>query len=302
VRKQLPRIVGAGAVALVVLVYAVCFVVNEEEGVLVETLGSVTRTLKSPEDTGLHLAWPWPVQKIHRYDLRQRLHTEPLVQVSTADSQLLVAGALALWRIGDLAAFRNAVAGNEFGADALITGPLRNAVNSAFSRRRFADIVGTAGPDDGDPVLEAMERTIAGELARTVGSYGIRIEDVGFYRLVLPARATTGVFEQMREAKERDAARQETLGRAIAEETRAKAERAYQEGIQEAAAAAGTIVAEAQAEVARLLAEAENRGLVAFLNELDAFKEIFSRNTRIVLDPGTPPLDLLRTGEGGDEE
>ncbi len=291
-KQQLPRILGACLVAAVVLIYAMTFVVHEGQGALVETFGSVEPVV----GTGVHVVWPWPIQKVYRYDLRERLYTGDRLSVTTNDGQLLVAQPFCLWKIVDPAAFRNAVAGSEERAEDLIAGPLARGVNNAFARHPFSDIV-RAGSDGDDRPRWGL-RTIEGDakttLATSLTGYGIDVADVGFCQLVLPAGATKGVFEQMREAKERDAARLESKGKARAEEIRAQAERVFQEGLREARTRAGQTVAAAHAAVAAMLSKAGDKDLLLELEKLEALKNLFANgDTTIVWDPRMPPLDIL---------
>jgi len=308
VREKLPRTAGVVCVVLVVVIYIFTFSVREGEGVLVETFGKVTRVLKSPEASGIHFSWPWPIQKIRRYDLRERVMAAPLNEVSTADNQLLVVQPFVLWRIEDPAAFREAVGAEVKRAEDLIAGPLLNGVNNVFARHAFREFVDTQGKGTTGPnVLSRMEEEITRTVAADVAQYGIAVAGVGFEQLVLPAEATKGVFEQMREAKERDAAQLENRGKAEADRIRAQARLAYERKIQEAETEAGKIVAAAHATAAGLLSGVKEKDLLLTIDAVNTLKELFADNTTIVFDPTTPPLDLLlkvkeAPGKAGEEE
>ena len=64
---------GALAVVAAALIYAVTFVLHEGEGALTVRFGSPVRVLAAPRDAGGHLAWPWPIEKVYRYDMRERI-------------------------------------------------------------------------------------------------------------------------------------------------------------------------------------------------------------------------------------
>ena len=307
-KEKLPRTAGAACVVLVVVVYIFTFSVREGEGVIVETFGKVSRVLKSPQDSGIHFSWPWPIQKIRRYDLRERVMSGELNEISTADNQLLVVQPFVLWRIEDPAAFREAVGGQEKRAEDLIAGPLLNSVNNVFARHAFREFVDTSGgKTPGPDALSRMEEEITRTVAADVAQYGIAVSKVGFEQIVLPAEATKGVFEQMRQTKERDAAQLENRGKAEADQIRAQAQLAYERKIQEAETEAGKIVAEAHAAAAELLRGIKDRDLLLTIDAVNTLKELFADKTTIVFDPTTPPLDILlkvreTVGEGGKEK
>jgi modulator of FtsH protease HflC len=302
-KTHAPRILGGLVVAVIILVYALTFVVREGEGAVVETLGKATSVLRSPQDAGVHLAWPWPIQKVHRYDLRQRLTEGDLLEISTADGQLLVAGAFVLWRIDDPLAFQKAVGGNASRVEELIAGPLRNGMNAAFGRHRFAEIVNAEEAAAGPATLRAIEREILTAVASEGTRLGIAIDELGFHQLVLPAQATEAVFEQMRDAKEGDAARLEAMGKAMAEKIKAEAELEYQQELEKAKAAATETIAAAHAEAAKKLGSVANPEVLVFLDKVDALKELMGGKTTLVLDPTVSPFDLLAAParDGGQE-
>jgi membrane protease subunit HflC len=306
VKTRLPRILGASAVVAAAAIYAVTFVLHEGEGALSVRFGSPVRVLAAPRDAGVHLTWPWPIEKVYRYDMRERIFEGGLEEASTADGQLVVAGVFVLWRVGDPRAFHEAVMGREAAAEPLIGGALRSGVNDVLARHRYAALTQAPPAQSGGGAageLEKIETEIARLLREPLGAYGIEIVAAGFHQLVLPEKAAEGVFAQMRQAKERDAARIQSEGDAQARKIKAEAQRDYERSLAEARTRAGEIAAKAKAEAAGVLAAVDNKDLLAFLDRLTALEEVFAGPTTIVWDLNTPPLDLLKelapAGAGG---
>jgi membrane protease subunit HflC len=312
VRTQLPRILGALAVVAAALIYAVTFVLHEGEGALTVRFGSPVRVLAAPRDAGVHLAWPWPIEKVYRYDMRERIFEGALEEAGTADGQLVVAGVFVLWRVGDPRAFHEAVMGREPAAETLIGGALRSGVNDALARHRYASLTHAPPAAQGDGAageLGRIEAEIARMLKEPLRAYGIDVVDAGFRQLVLPEKAAEGVFAQMRGAKDGDAARVQSEGDAQARKIKAEAQRDYERSLADARTMAGEITAKARAEAAGVLAAVDNKELLAFLDRLTALEELFAGPTTIVWDLHTPPLDLLKelmrtdaAGAAGTEE
>ncbi len=297
-RERLPRIIGAALVAIAALLYTVTFSVGPGQAALVESFGRISRVLSSPAGEGVHFKWPWPLQKVYKFDLRTRVLRSDLAEVATGDGQAIVIGPFVLWRIGDPRAFREAAAGDLQRAEALLRGPLSAACAEAFSRRRFAELVALPSGEaqrnrQGPVVLNVLEREIASSLAQEARAYGIEVEKVGFYQLLVPAEATKGIFDHMKRVKEEEASRLENVAKAEAERIRAEGQVQYEATLSEARKEAASIRAKARAQAAELLARCKEKELLVFLDKLEALKELLSQKTTLVLDTETPPLDVL---------
>ncbi len=296
-KTQLPRIIGALAVVAAACIYALTFVLHEGEGALTVRLGNPVRVLAAPADAGLHFSWPWPIEKVYRYDLRERIHRGGLEEVTTADEQLLVAGGFVLWRVNDPRKFHEAVAGKESAADALIDGMLRHGVKEVLARQPYASLARARSPvagGGGAGKLREIEEEIARVAGAPLAAFGIEVDDAGFHQLVLPEKAAEGVFAQMRQAKDADAAQVQSEGDVQARKLKAEAQREYERILADGRTKAGEITAKARAEAAGVLAAVEDKDLVMFLDRLTALEELFTGTTTIVWNLDTPPLDLLK--------
>lgn len=295
-RKKILFLLLASAVAAAGLFYMMSFVLPEGKGALVVTFGSPTERLLAPDHAGLHVKWPWPVQKVFFYDLRERLFTGPLIQVSDAEGSPVVVGAFATWHVADPQAFHEKI-GNTTLASTFLETALSSGLNKVFGQYRYTDLVRPAGGGGGDgtgtTVLKTMEKVLSGGLNRIVEQYGMRIAAVGFHRLMLTPGTSKGVFDMMREAKKRDATGIEKAGEAEAGQIQAEANRDYERALAKARTDAAGIVSEARSKAAGILAAVPDKDLLTFLDKLDTLKEFLAGETTWVVDTRTLPLDLL---------
>ena len=78
-----------GAILLLIFV-ALLFVfqVRQSEIAVVTTFGKPTRTVDSPG--GPYFKWPWPIQKVYKFDQRIQDYEDKFVEDITADSNNLL--------------------------------------------------------------------------------------------------------------------------------------------------------------------------------------------------------------------
>ena len=78
--------IGAFSAGLLFL-FMVAFMVREGEVVVVTSFGKIERAIA---EAGLYFRWPWPAQKVHRYDHRQHLLSRTLEQTMMQDGQTIL--------------------------------------------------------------------------------------------------------------------------------------------------------------------------------------------------------------------
>ena len=100
-RNRLNLVIGL----LLILVFGMwlfVFQVRESETALVTTFGKPTRTITQP---GPYLKWPWPIQRVHKFDQRIQNFEDMLDEAQTADNKILLSMVYVGWKITDAAAF-----------------------------------------------------------------------------------------------------------------------------------------------------------------------------------------------------
>ena len=85
---------------VVLLVYSAVFVVDFNQIAIVERFGQAAPPVVGAEDAGLHFKWPWPVEKLIRYDARVFVFEDTYEEVQTHDKQNVLVTVFCAWRIG----------------------------------------------------------------------------------------------------------------------------------------------------------------------------------------------------------
>ena len=102
----LGTLLTASIVVLVLLVYALTFQVRFSEVAIKVRFGKVAAVVTDPF---IYPCWPWPIERIVKYDTR--LQTLDLVEgeIKTRDGKNIIVGNFAVWRIEDPELFHIAV-------------------------------------------------------------------------------------------------------------------------------------------------------------------------------------------------
>ena len=85
-RNILTLIVGAVLVVIFALLLFV-FQVRQSETAVVTTFGRPVRDITAP---GAYFKWPWPVQKVYKYDGRVQNFEDKFNETLTADQNMLI--------------------------------------------------------------------------------------------------------------------------------------------------------------------------------------------------------------------
>jgi membrane protease subunit HflC len=126
-------------------------------------------------------------------------------------------------------------------------------------------------------------------------NYGIRVTMLGVKQLGLPESITGKVFDRMRAERQRLVKQFQSEGEAEAIRIRAEADRVRQETLAHADAEAMTIRGQAEAEAAKHFAVFQREPeLASFLIQLNSLANSLKERSTLVLDPQTPPFNLLR--------
>ena len=100
-RNILTVIVGAVLVVIFALLLFT-FQVRKSEVAVVTTFGNPTRNLAEPN---LYFKWPWPIQKVYKYDARIQNFEDKFSENFTRDNIILLSSVYVGWKISDAAAF-----------------------------------------------------------------------------------------------------------------------------------------------------------------------------------------------------
>ncbi len=286
-KRNIPSILAAGVLVAILIAYMVTFQVRYTETVVVTTFGSPSAPISEPRAVP-YLKWPWPIQRVVRYDKRERVLESAEEELRTRDEQNLIVLAYATWKIAKPTKFLTSV-GTVREAEPRLRRLLDTYKKSAVGRYDLAQFV-NKNPDQ--IRLDAIETEITESMNKdAVDQFGVMVTRVGIKRLSLPEASTEQVFARMR-------AEQEKLVNVFRKSGEAEAARIVSEAKsarERILAFTDRVAAEIRAEGDKAAAEyygafKKNEDFAKFLDELDFLTETLAKRTIYVLgkkDPGT---------------
>jgi modulator of FtsH protease HflC len=286
--KSLPTILLGGVLLVVLVVYMVFFQVRFTETAVVTTFGEPSTPYTEPN---WYMKWPWPIQKVVKYDKRIHIFEDTEEQMLTNDSKSLIVVTFSGWKVGDPREFLRTV-GTEAAAEQTLRDVIRSTKNGVVGGYDLANFVST---DPKEMKLREIEKKILDPVKEAAKKYGMAVETLGIKRLSLPRSVTESVFERMRKTWEKIAGEYEEQGKAIAAQIVANAEQMANRIKSFAETRARAIETEGQAKAAAMFQKFnEDSTLAELLLKLDFLKRTFQDQTVIYLDPSIEPsLELL---------
>jgi len=264
-------------------------ILREGETAVLTTFEQPRRVLERP---GLYFRWPWPVQRLYRFDARVRVLEGTFEQTLTRDGKNIVVMLFAGWRVRDPLRFLERV-GGAAQAEQNLNGLISNYKNAVLGRRPFAALVNT------DPAAlkfdEIESEILAAVQPEARERYGVEVEFLGIRKLALPEAITEKVFERMRAERKEAAERYRAEGEGEAIAIRAEADSRRDQRLAAADAEARRIRAAGDAAAAEFFQTFEkDPELAIFLRKLEVLYETLGTNATVVIGADTPPFDLLR--------
>ena len=303
-KSYVGSLILAVLVVLALLTYMVTYTVRSTEMTLVATFGEVDPDSvfdgTDPAQAGLKLKWPWPIQKLVRYDARIFEFDTPHSEVSTGDSQLILLTTYCQWRIRDALAFY---------ADVKTVREAEHRIREALQKEQSNVISGhTMGQlVDTDPArmqLGLIEQEITEGLQATVEeNYGVQIVAVGVRALGLPESTSEKVIEAMKEERQTEVRRYSASGTAVADAIRSRARAANTTILNFARLKAENIRTEGYELAAKLYERYdEDPEFAMFLRSLESLERELSERTVFLLEGSQiPAVRFFRDGVEADE-
>ena len=289
--QHLPTVLLGIVVAVVLLLVLVTFQVSETECAVMTTLGNIEK--KADLKPGLHFRWPYPFQRVYKFDRRLRCfegNAGKLEETSTADEQNILVGIFVEYRIADAEKFF--VSLERIGeAEQRLNNWMRAARNATFGRYRFNQIVNV---DAKEVKLAQIQQEMLAEIRKNAAPFGLEVQAVGINAFNVPSTISEEVFKRMIQERKSAAEKFLSTGALEAGKIRTAADKAKADLLTDVEAKAKTIRAEGDAEAARYYEVFKaNPELAAFLRKLDSLRRIMRSRTTLVLDTGAAPFDLL---------
>lgn len=282
-------LVTAGLVAVIFAAMLFAFQVRQTEVAVVTTFGRYSRTVDQP---GFQFRLPWPVQNVYKFDNRIHSFQKKYEQTSTADGKFILVETFIGWKIKNAQVYLERFGGRDQSAEESIEGLLRDAKTTVIGRHPFADLI---SPDREKLKFDDIEREmLEGIQQKAADTYGIEVTMLGIKQLGLPESVTTAVFDRMKSARQKLAAAYRGEGDDRAQRIRSDADRQKADILSQAESRATIIRGEGEASAAKALTSFEqNPELAVFLLKLNALEAALKYKSTLVLDPRTPPFDLL---------
>lgn len=292
-RNPLTLIVGLLLIVVFALLLFV-FQVRTTEVAVVTTFGKPARAISQP---GGYLKWPWPIQRVHKFDHRVQNFEDKLTQGLTVDNFSLLTSVYVGWRVSDATAFYPKFAGSKqpiAEAEKVLELLLSNAKIAVMGRHTLSDFVSPA--DAGNNFLKIEAEILAAVKSQVqANNYGLDVEFLGLKRVQLPESVTQSVFERMTSERKVLADKSQFEGEAEAQKIRSAADRKAAEMLATADSEATRIRGEGEAEAAKSLAVFQkNPELANFIFRLNALENALKERSILVFDQHTPPFDLFR--------
>jgi len=301
-KKHVGMLTLAAIVVLLLLTMTVTFTSGSDELVLVQTLGETTRVFNGHADAGLHFKWPWPFERIVRYDARKQVFQDTLDQMQIKDGNITVTTYCA-WRIepGHPELFQQKLGAMKT-AEERIRSQLRAEKQNVLSQHVMADLVNT---DSGSIRLEAIENEIRKRIAAQYSpdKYGVEIVAVGICELGVTQDVSKQIIENMRSRVGEQIEAYEGSGKADAEAIRSRARQAKELILAFADYRAKLTESEVQRYFAKIQSEfKEDNELAGFVRRIRFMKSGVLSNSTIIMDTDVfsrPPEWLYSRPQGG---
>jgi membrane protease subunit HflC len=294
-RNVLTFAIGAVLVVIFALLLFV-FQVRQSEVAVVATFGKPTG--RAYDQPGAYFKWPWPIQKVYKYDQRVQNFEDKFSQTLTADSSLLMTSVYVGWKISDAGQFLQVFPGDPSAslpnAQSKLEGMLRSTKSAVIANHPLADFV-NADPKalKFDAIENEIEQSVQSELQ--TNNYGIELEFLGFKKIGLPESVTQTVFDRMKSERQVLISLAENTGKAEAQKIQSAADAEAARTIANAQASATRLRAEGEAEAAKTLPIFEqNPDLAIFLLRIGALQQSLNQKATLIFDERTPPFDLFR--------
>jgi modulator of FtsH protease HflC len=282
---------------LLLLIFALLlfvFQVRTSEVAVVTTFGKATRQIT---EAGPYYKWPWPIQKVYKFDKRIQNFEDTLTESLTQDHFTLLTSVYVGWQITDPRTFFPKFAGSLNAiayAESQLQAMLGNLKVAVIGNHALSEFVSTR---DNGPGLLAIEDEIrkAVQAQLSTNQWGLDISFLGLKRLQLPESVSQSVFERMTSERKRLADQFTYEGEAEAQRIRSGAERRAAELLANAQGQATAIKGQGEAEAAKSLKVfQQNPDLASFIFRLSALEDSLKDRSTLIFDQHMSPFDLFQ--------
>lgn len=270
--------------------YATTFQVPEGSSAIVLRFGDPKRTIDA---AGLHFKLPPPIDRVVLVDRRVHVLDPEPNEYLTSDLKNLIVDSFLVWSVEDPLRFFTSV-NDRRGAEARLTDVLNAVVGDALTAIPFAEMVSIAESEDGmAAVVESITRAAA---ATASASFGVRVEAARIKRLNFPAQNRRAVFDRMEAEREAIAGEIRSQGLEAYEKIKATADAEEARLVAEADRKARELRGAADAEATRIYGEAYSQDpeLYQLLRSLETIEGALDEESLLILSSDNELLEVLR--------
>ncbi|MFZ3040594.1 MAG: protease modulator HflC [Thiobacillus sp.] len=264
-------------IALLVVLSASMFTVDQRQNALVFQLGEVVSVKTKP---GLYFKLPL-VQNVRYFDTRiLTMDSADPERFITSEKKNVLVDSFIKWRVIDARQFYVSVGGDERRAQIRLNQTVNDGLRAEFGKRTINAVVSGSREE-----IMSIIRAKADQDARTIG---VQVVDVRIKRVDLPEAVSENVYRRMEAERKQVANELRSTGAAEAEKIRADADKQKDVIVAEAYRDAQGVKGEGDAKAASVYAASygKNAEFYAFYRSMQAYRESFaSKSDVMVLDP-----------------
>lgn len=293
--QQFFRILGVGLVATLALTaWNSFYIVPEGFQAVVTQFGA---PVGEPVVTsGPHFKTPF-VQEVTFFDKKILIWDGDPNQIPTKDKTFVYVDVTARWRISNALVFLQAVK-TEARAQTILDDVVDSSVRDMVNKNNLVEMIrssdwamgeaATSRGDEAEPITmgrDKLTEMIHKTASAATVKYGIELVDVMFKRVNYIDTVQNKVFERMISERKRIAAEKRSLGEGQKAEILGKVDRELKSVTSSARQEAEQIKGKADAEAARIYADAYNKDpeFYAFLKTLESYEQTIGANTKLVV-------------------
>jgi len=290
-KKNLITIVIGAALVIIFALLLFVFQVRQSEVAVVTTFGKPVQNITAP---GAYFKWPWPIQRVYKFDKRVQNFEDKFSQTLTADNNNLIVTIYTGWQISDAKEFYPKFLGSVPAAQRALESMMRNAKNAVIASHNLSDFVNSDPRQlKFDAIEGEIEAGVQSELS--TNNYGIKLDFLGFKKIELPESVTATVFQRMTAERQQIISSLQYAGEAEATKIKSAADRQASGIVNNAIADATRIRGEGEAAAAQVLPVFQrNPELANYLLRIDALKQSLNQKSTLIFDERTPPFDLFQ--------
>lgn len=276
---QVKVIFGVVTVAVLVILSASIFTVDERERAILFKLGEIIRTDYTP---GIWFKTPF-INNVKKFDSRiQTLDADP-ERYLTSEKKNVIVDSFVKWKISDVAKFYTATNGGDYArANIRLSQIIKDGLRGEFGKRTIKEVIAGERRD----IMDILTT----EANKQADAFGIDIIDVRIKRIDLAPDISDSVYRRMEAERTRTAKDFRARGAEAAEKIRAEADKRRTIIIAEAFRDAEILRGEGDAAAVKIYADAYNKDIefYSLYRSLNAYKSTFdSKNDVLIVEPNT---------------